>query len=144
MTQPCQKYKYSTNRYQYRLNNFSSHVASPTMNDPLILSQIQIMQQIEKTSSYKCCDYLSRTQTMVGPCDRQALCQWGYDLIAKYNFVRRTVWSASRENRKSMFPTDSDQVRHSGRILMMRGVQKTLVDGLKLTEKKSDFLRRNP
>eukprot|EP00956_Cyclotella_meneghiniana_P032684 scaffold90767_cov63-Cyclotella_meneghiniana.AAC.8 len=49
------------------------------------------MQQIEKTSSYKCCDYLSRTQTIVGPCDRQALCQWGYDLIATYNFVSRST-----------------------------------------------------
>ena len=42
-------------------------------------------------------------------------------------------------NWKSMSPTDSDQVRHSGRILMMRGVQNTPVDVLKLTEKKVIF-----
>eukprot|EP00956_Cyclotella_meneghiniana_P025670 scaffold54025_cov66-Cyclotella_meneghiniana.AAC.2 len=58
------------------------------MNDPLVLSQICIMLQQEKNSSYKCSDYLSRTQA-IGPTHRESLCKWGYHTIAACHGVSR-------------------------------------------------------
>eukprot|EP00956_Cyclotella_meneghiniana_P028924 scaffold68721_cov21-Cyclotella_meneghiniana.AAC.2 len=60
------------------------------MNDPLILSQIHVMQQQERSASYLCSDYLSRTQ-VIGPSHRHALCQWGYETIAACNGVSRST-----------------------------------------------------
>eukprot|EP00956_Cyclotella_meneghiniana_P001737 scaffold1909_cov51-Cyclotella_meneghiniana.AAC.4 len=60
------------------------------MNDPLVLSQICIMLQQEKSSSYKCSDYLSRTQD-IGPSHREALCKWGYQTIAACQGVSKST-----------------------------------------------------
>eukprot|EP00956_Cyclotella_meneghiniana_P025933 scaffold55148_cov49-Cyclotella_meneghiniana.AAC.2 len=46
------------------------------------------MQQQEKSSSYKCSDYLSRTQA-IGSTHREALCKWGYQTIAACHGVSR-------------------------------------------------------
>ena len=69
---------------------YSPDCTSPTvtMNNPLVLSQICIMLQQEKNSSYKCSDYLSRTQA-IGPTHREALCKWGYHTIAACHGVSR-------------------------------------------------------
>eukprot|EP00956_Cyclotella_meneghiniana_P007441 scaffold10123_cov24-Cyclotella_meneghiniana.AAC.2 len=58
------------------------------MNDPLVVSQICIMLQQEKSLSYKCSDYLSTTQA-IGPTHREALCKWGYQTIAACHGVSR-------------------------------------------------------
>eukprot|EP00956_Cyclotella_meneghiniana_P045083 scaffold352401_cov20-Cyclotella_meneghiniana.AAC.1 len=60
------------------------------MNDPLVLSQIFVMQIQERSASYKCSDYLSRTH-VIGPSHRHALCQWGYETIEACNGIRRST-----------------------------------------------------
>ena len=60
------------------------------MNDPLVLSQICAMQIQERSASYKCSDYLSRTQA-IDPSHRHALCKWGYDTIAACDGVSRST-----------------------------------------------------
>ena len=52
-----------------------------TMNNSLVLRQIFMMQQQEKSASYKCIDYLSRTH-VIEPSHRQELCEWGFKTIA--------------------------------------------------------------
>ena len=47
----------------------------------LILGQINVMRQQENSASYKCSDYLSRSQ-VIKPSHREALCKWGYQSIA--------------------------------------------------------------
>lgn len=60
------------------------------MNDPLVLSQICTMQIQERSTSYKCSDYLCRTQ-VIDPSHRQALCKWGYETIAACSGVSRST-----------------------------------------------------
>eukprot|EP00956_Cyclotella_meneghiniana_P001194 scaffold1350_cov56-Cyclotella_meneghiniana.AAC.7 len=47
----------------------------------LVLSQINVMRQQENSASYKCSDYLSRSQ-VIKPSHREILCKWGYQSIA--------------------------------------------------------------
>ena len=47
------------------------------------------MQQQEK--AYRCTDYMSRSNAAVHPEDRQALCDWGYQIIAACNGVSRST-----------------------------------------------------
>eukprot|EP00956_Cyclotella_meneghiniana_P024992 scaffold51154_cov58-Cyclotella_meneghiniana.AAC.6 len=51
------------------------------MFNPLVLSQIRVMQQQERSASYRCLDYLSNTQVL-SPSVRLALCDWAYKTIA--------------------------------------------------------------
>eukprot|EP00956_Cyclotella_meneghiniana_P026754 scaffold58617_cov24-Cyclotella_meneghiniana.AAC.1 len=48
------------------------------------------MQQQERSASYLCSDYLSKTQ-VIGPSHRLALCQWGYKTIAAFSPAERAL-----------------------------------------------------
>eukprot|EP00956_Cyclotella_meneghiniana_P026030 scaffold55490_cov61-Cyclotella_meneghiniana.AAC.10 len=61
------------------------------MFDPLILSQIRVMQQQERSSSYRCLDYLSNTQVKISPSVRLALCDWAYKTIVVCDGVDRST-----------------------------------------------------
>ena len=52
------------------------------MDTPIIFSQIGVMQQQERSASYRITDYISRPNSAVTPSDREALCNWGYRIIA--------------------------------------------------------------
>jgi hypothetical protein len=52
----------------------------------LLVSQIRAMKEQERTKAYLCSDYINDT-TSFRPQDRQALCEWGYQTIARYNDI---------------------------------------------------------
>ena len=53
------------------------------MSNPYLIPQIRVMQQQEKSSSYRCIDYISTSDDADFSCsDRRALCDWGYKAIA--------------------------------------------------------------
>eukprot|EP00956_Cyclotella_meneghiniana_P024983 scaffold51153_cov51-Cyclotella_meneghiniana.AAC.1 len=60
------------------------------MFNPLVLSQIRVMQQQERSASYRCLDYLSNTQVL-SPSVRLALCDWAYKTIAACDGVDRST-----------------------------------------------------
>jgi len=60
------------------------------MFDPLILSQIRVMQQQERSASYRCLDYLSNTQVL-NRSVRLDLCDWAYKTIAICVGVHRST-----------------------------------------------------
>ena len=51
-----------------------------------IISQIHVMQEQERAGVYRCTDYLSYRTDMT-PDDRQALCNWGYQVIANVSGI---------------------------------------------------------
>ena len=60
------------------------------MSNPLVLSQLRVMQEQERSSSYRCTDYISKSQVL-SSLDRQALCNWGYQTIAACQGVSRST-----------------------------------------------------
>lgn len=57
-----------------------------------LVSQIRAMQQQEKSVSYRCTDYLSSIHNVdFSSSDRQALCDWGFKIIASCNSISRTA-----------------------------------------------------
>ena len=61
------------------------------MDTPFLLSQIGVMQQQERTPSYRITDYISRFETTVTPSDRETLCNWGYQVIAAFGGMSRST-----------------------------------------------------
>jgi hypothetical protein len=53
-----------------------------------IVSQIRVMQEQERSEAYRCNDYLSY-RSELGPADRQALCNWGFQTIAAFHGISR-------------------------------------------------------
>ena len=59
------------------------------MNDlGCVTSQILVMLEQERAEAYRCIDYLSY-RTELSPADRQALCNWGYQIIAAFPGISR-------------------------------------------------------
>jgi hypothetical protein len=58
-------------------------------NASLVIEQLGVMLSQEKT--YKCYDYLNSIESAVCAADRQALCVWGYSIIAACTGVDKSV-----------------------------------------------------
>ena len=56
----------------------------------LLIQQLGIMLSQEKTA-YKTCDYLSLKDTVACAADRNALCEWGYSVVAACSGVDRSA-----------------------------------------------------
>ena len=61
------------------------------MDTPILFAQIAVMQQQERTPSYRVTDYISRFDAAVTPSDREALCNWGYQAIAACDGASRST-----------------------------------------------------
>ena len=85
----AQHFNQTTNHIEQTIHHPNKQITIP-MTDPLVLSQICTMQILERSASYECSDYLSRTQ-VIDPSHRHALCKWGYDTIAACDGVSRST-----------------------------------------------------
>ncbi|KAL7509864.1 hypothetical protein ACHAXN_007167 [Cyclotella atomus] len=58
------------------------------MSNPYLINHISVMQQQERSETYRCSDYMNMSFTnSMCPDDRQALCNWCYKTVAACNGV---------------------------------------------------------